>query len=213
MAIQDTIEDLKNLDVGDLNWERIGVWPLAGRLFFWVLAAGLIIGGAYWFFVKDLNVELQAAVAKEATLKKDFDEKVKKAALLDQYIAQMAELDSKLEELKAQLPDETEVPGLVDDIDEKGVASGLKIEKVRLESEKKTDFYVELPISIAVSGAYHDIGAFVSGVAGMPRIVTLHDFKITKKDGVHHNLQMTIQAKTYRILDEDEDVTVAGGKQ
>ena len=205
MAFEKTIEDLRNLDIGDLNWDRIGVWPMAGRAFLWLVAAALIIGGTYWFFVKDLNVSLLSAENKEKDLRATFEIKAKQSALLEAYQQQMADIQEQLDNLRSQLPDQTEVPGLLEDIDEKGVSSGLDIASIKLQAEQKTDFYVELPIDIIVKGSYHDLGTFVSGIAGMERIVTLHDFTISKKtEDAYSNLEMSIQAKTYRILDEDE---------
>jgi type IV pilus assembly protein PilO len=104
--------------------------------------------------------------------------------------------------LKQQLPKDTEVPGLLEDIDEKGVDSRLEIQSITLLPEVASEFYIELPIEIKVSGGFHEFGAFVSGVAGMPRIVTLHDFSIGKKDK-GSNLSMTINAKTYRYKEQE----------
>ena len=208
MAFEKTLEDLRNLDIGDLNWERIGVWPMAGRAFLWLLAVAIIIGGAYWFFVKDLNASLIASENKEKDLRATFETKAKQSALLEAYQQQMADIQKQLEDLRSQLPDQTDVPELLEDIDEKGVASGLDIDSIKVLGEQRTDFYVELPIDIIVKGSYHDLGTFVSGIAGMERIVTLHDFKISKKtEDAYSNLEMSIQAKTYRILDEEASST------
>ena len=112
-------------------------------------------------------------------------------------------MEESFDALKKQLPDDTEVPDLVDDIDEKGVQSRLVINSIKLQAEKPAEFYIELPIDIKVSGGYHEFGAFVSGIAGMPRIVTLHDFSIKREGATGATLNMDIQAKTYRYKDQE----------
>ena len=202
--LNELVEQLQGFDVSALDWERVGVWPLAGRIFIWVAAVVLIIVGTFFGVVKDKNAQLESAERSEVTLKKDFEGKAFEAANLDKYRKQIAEMEDSFEALKKQLPDDTEVPDLVDDIDEKGTQSRLVIESVKLQPEKPAEFYIELPINIKVSGGYHEFGAFVSGIAGMPRIVTLHDFSI-KRDGDKNgsNLSMDVVAKTYRYKDQE----------
>ncbi len=195
-------EQLKNLNLSDLDWERIGVWPVPARIFVCLLACAVIIAGAYFLIVKDKNMELAGAQRKEVDLKSTFEKKAYEAANLEKYRQQMAEMEESFDALKKQLPKDTEVPGLLEDIDEKGIDSRLDIESITLKPEIASEFYVELPIEIKVAGGYHEFGAFVSGVAGMPRIVTLHDFDI-KRDEKAGKLQMTIQAKTYRYKEQE----------
>jgi type IV pilus assembly protein PilO len=146
---------------------------------------------------------LANAEAKEVKLKKDFEAKAFQAANLEAYRQQMAEMEESFGALVSQLPSDTEVPGLLEDITNKGLLNGLDIASIDLQKESAKEFYVELPIAIAASGSYHDLGAFISGMAGLPRIVTLHDFEITtdKKDA--NKLDMKIIAKTYRYKDGD----------
>lgn len=195
-------DQLKNLNLSDLDWERIGVWPVPARIFVCLLACAVIIAGAYFLVVKDKNMELAGAQRKEVDLKSTFEKKAYEAANLEKYRQQMAEMEESFDALKKQLPKDTEVPGLLEDIDEKGIDSRLDIESITLKPEIASEFYVELPIEIKVAGGYHEFGAFVSGVAGMPRIVTLHDFDI-KRDEKAGKLQMTIQAKTYRYKEQE----------
>ncbi len=195
-------DQLKNLNLSDLDWERIGVWPLPARIFVCLLACAVIVAGAYFLVVKDKNMELAGAQRKEVDLKSTFEKKAYEAANLEKYRQQMAEMEESFDALKKQLPKDTEVPGLLEDIDEKGIDSRLDIESITLKPEIASEFYVELPIEIKVAGGYHEFGAFVSGVAGMPRIVTLHDFDI-KRDEKAGKLQMTIQAKTYRYKEQE----------
>lgn len=201
-GMSDYAEQLKNFNFSDLDWERIGVWPVPARIFVCLLACAVIIAGAYFLVVKDKNMELASAERKEVDLKASFEKKAYEAANLDKYRQQMAEMEESFEALKKQLPKDTEVPGLLEDIDEKGIDSRLAIESITLKPEIASEFYVELPIEIKVAGGYHEFGAFVSGVAGMPRIVTLHDFDI-KRDEKAGNLLMTIQAKTYRYKEQE----------
>ena len=201
MALADTLEQLNNLDLSDIDWERIGVWPIAARAFLCALLAAAIIAGSYFFFIEDLNIKLASEVNTEEELRSSFRIKSRQAANLETYKEQMVEMEKSLGALVAQLPSDTEVPGLLEDIDEKGTESNLNIDSIKLAKEKVGEFYVELPINILVRGGYHDLGAFVSGVAGMPRIVTLHDYDISTKDG---RLQMSIAGKTYRYKSEGE---------
>jgi type IV pilus assembly protein PilO len=202
--LNELVEQLQGFDVSSLDWDRVGVWPLAGRIFIWIAVIVLIIVGTFFGVVKDKNTQLEVAERSEVTLKKDFEAKAFEAANLDKYRKQIEEMEDSFEALKKQLPDDTEVPDLVDDIDEKGTQSRLVIESVKLQPEKPAEFYIELPINIKVTGGYHEFGAFVSGIAGMPRIVTLHDFSIKREgDKNGSNLSMDVVAKTYRYKDQE----------
>ncbi|EEF24546.1 conserved hypothetical protein, partial [Ricinus communis] len=147
------------------------------------------------------------AESHEADLKREFEDKAYKAANLEALRKQLAEMQASFGALVSQLPSDTEVPGLLEDITNKGVESGLEIKSIKLEPEQTKEFYVELPISIEVTGSYHDFGTFVSGIAGLPRIVTLQNFKIAPAnktpggkdaDAGPGVLSMSISAKTYR---------------
>jgi type IV pilus assembly protein PilO len=160
----------------------------------------------YVYNISDLREQLSQSEVKEAGLKKEFEDKAFKAANLEALRKQMAEMEVSFGALVSQLPSDTEVPGLLEDITNKGVESGLEIKSIKLEPEQTKEFYVELPISIEVTGSYHDFGTFVSGIAGLPRIVTLQNFKIEPakqgqgkdKDIAPGVLSMSIAAKTYR---------------
>ena len=200
--VSNYMEQLKNFNLSEVDWERVGVWPAPARIFLFIVAVVAIVAGAYFLVVKDKNMELAGAERKEVDLKSTFEKKAYEAANLEKYRLQMVEMQESFDALKKQLPKDTEVPGLLEDIDEKGIDSRLAIESITLKPEIATEFYVELPIEIKVAGGYHEFGAFVSGVAGMPRIVTLHDYSI-KSGGKSSNLQMTIQAKTYRYKEQE----------
>jgi type IV pilus assembly protein PilO len=140
-------------------------------------------------------VALKKEIAKESGLKAVYEEKAFQVANLAALRKQMEDVEDKFTELKKQLPTEKEVPGLLDDITNLGTDSGLDIGSIKLTAESKKEFYIELPININVSGSYHQLGQFVSGIAGLPRIVTLHDYTI-KPSGT--TVSMQISAKTYR---------------
>lgn len=197
MALQDVIEQLNDFDINDIDWSRVGVWPVAARVACCVALVIAVVFAGYYFVVKDLVTHQQSVIKKEEQLRSAFKIKAFQAANLDAYRGQMQEMETSFGALVAQLPSDTEVPGLLEDIDEKGAGSGLLISSINLRPEKKAEYYIELPISIKVSGTYHDLGSFVSGIAGMPRIVTLHDYSI-KKSPKSALLDMTILAKTYR---------------
>ncbi|MBB3167224.1 type 4a pilus biogenesis protein PilO [Simiduia aestuariiviva] len=203
MALADTLEQIQNFDINEVDWDKIGIWPAWVKGMLAILLALGILALTYFLFVKDLEVTNAAVVAKEQELRRSFEVKSQQAANLDAYRQQMVELDQSLGALVKQLPSDTEVPGLLEDIDEKGASSGLAIGSIQLEPEVAAEFYIELPIRIAVKGSYHDFGAFVSGISSMPRIVTLHDYHIfPSKEG--NQLEMNISAKTYRYKSQGE---------
>lgn len=199
MAFKDALQDLRELDLGELNAENIGSWPMVVKVLAWVLVFAAILGLGYYLSIADLGASLSREEAKEQQLRTEFEQKVKKAANLDALREQMVEMEKTFGALVSQLPSDTEVPGLLEDITNLGVDSGLEIESITLQPEQAREFYVELPIKIIVSGGYHELGTFVSGVSGLPRIVTLHNFKITT--GKEGRLSMAIDAKTYRYRD------------
>ncbi|RLA49194.1 MAG: pilus assembly protein PilP [Gammaproteobacteria bacterium] len=203
MAFEDTMNSLRDFDINNLDFDNVGSWPAPIKLFIWVALLSAVVVGGYYYHVEDLQLQLAEVEAKEITLKKDFEKKAFQAANLDAYRQQMVEMEESFGALISQLPSDTEVPGLLEDITNKGLLNGLNIASIDLQKEQAREFYVELPIAINASGSYHDLGAFISGMAGLPRIVTLHDFNISAKGGNANNLQMKIIAKTYRYKDGD----------
>jgi len=201
MALEDSLQAVRDFDIGDLDFDNVGSWPTAVKVVCWVLVLVLTLGLGYYYHIKELQTQLEKAEAKEVKLKKDFEKKAFQAANLDAYRLQMEEMEESFGALVSQLPSDTEVPGLLEDITNKGLQNGLDIASIDLQKERAREFYVELPIAISASGSYHDMGAFISGMASLPRIVTLHDFKITSGKG--GNLNLNIVAKTYRYKDEE----------
>jgi type IV pilus assembly protein PilO len=201
MAFEDTMRSLREFDINDLDFDNVGSWPAAIKLIIWVVLLAAVVVGGYYYHIEDLQLQLAKVEVKEIALKKDFEKKAFQAANLDAYRQQMVEMEESFGALVSQLPSATEVPGLLEDITNKGLLNGLNIASIDLQKEQSREFYVELPIAISASGSYHDLGAFISGMAGLPRIVTLHDFKISAKGKNANSLQMNIIAKTYRYKD------------
>ena len=203
MALKDSLEQLQNFDLSDLDVNNIGSWPGAVKAVVMVLVLVLVLGGGYYFYLTDKQSTLEVAARQEQDLRADFQTKSEKAANLEAYRQQKVEMETTFEALLRQLPSDTEVPGLLEDITRTALDNELTIESIDLKDEVRTEFYVELPIDIVVEGNYHKIGSFVSGVANLSRIVTLHDFEIVPQQSPL-NLKMSILAKTYRYLEEEE---------
>ena len=203
MAFEDTMRSLREFDINDLDFDTVGSWPLPIKMFIWIVVLGGVLAFGYYYHIEDLQIQLEGERKKEEQLKKEFEKKAFQAANLDAYRQQMKEMEESFGALVSQLPSDTEVPGLLEDITNKGLLNGLNIASIDLLPEQAKEFYIELPISIVASGSYHDLGAFISGMAALPRIVTLHDFNISAPGGDANNLQMRIIAKTYRYRDDE----------
>jgi type IV pilus assembly protein PilO len=194
---------LRRIDINDLDTNNIGTWPPAIKVLTGIVVAILVLSIGYSFSTSELESQLELKRKEESTLKEQFASKSHLAANLELYTQQMKEMENSFGVLLRQLPSDTEVPGLLEDITRTGLGSGLEFEEIKLLPEVTQPFYIELPIQITVTGAYHDLATFVSGVAGLPRIVTLHDFDLApvNPDG-GPKLRMSILAKTYRYNDK-----------
>lgn len=193
------VEELQSLDVND-----VGRWPLPFRIAAIVLVF-LVVGFAgIWFtIIKDKAPQLARAEAEEQQLRVTFENKQRKAANYDAYKAQLAQIEQSFGTMLRQLPGETEIPSLIVDISQTGLASGLQEKLFQPQAEIPRDFYAEKPIKIRLSGGYHEMAKFVSGVAALPRIVTLHDIAITpEQPGVYDRLNLEVTAQTYRYIEE-----------
>ncbi len=195
------LEELRTLDPRDP-----GRWPLpvlAGAVAVWfaVLAAVL----TYMFVWQTERPELQRYQGEEQQLRSEFKSKHEKAVNLQVYKQQLKDIERSFGALLRQLPGKTDMPDLLVDISQTGLAAGLQERLFQKGEEVKKDFYAELPIKIELTGSYHQFGQFVSGIAALPRIVTLHDIQIkpASKDS-YDQLVLDLTAKTYRYLDEDE---------
>jgi type IV pilus assembly protein PilO len=206
--LQELLEQLRALDPNDP-----GRWPQGVRMGAAILLFALAAAGGYYYFVWDsLHPELVAARAKETELLATLTEKAGKAANLQAYKDQLAEMEKSFGAMLRQLPNKTEVPNLLVDISQTGLAAGLQEKLFQPQPEQRKDFYAELPISIRLTGGYHQMGVFAAGVAALPRIVTLHDIEIvpaTKESSNAGDLVLNVTAKTYRYLDEEEQAADA----
>lgn len=201
------IEELQSLDVND-----VGRWPFAFRVAVIALVFVIVLGiGVYLTIIKDRAPRLARAEQEEQTLRVAFESKQRKAANYDAYKAQLAEIEQSFGTMLRQLPGETEIPSLIVDISQTGLAAGLQEKLFAPQAEIPKDFYAEKPIKIILSGGYHEIANFVSGVAALPRIVTLHDISITPetKDS-YDQLSMEVTAKIYRYLEQGAGTQGAG---
>lgn len=196
-----------NINLNELDVNDIGAWPLPAKIVAIVMLSIIIIFLGYWTDTKKQLQELDAGEREELKLKVTFESKQEKAANLGAYKEQMATMKASFGALLRQLPEKTEVPGLIEDISHQGLAAGLEFKTIRLLPEKEIDFYVELPIEISVIGNYHQFGEFVSNIAALPRIVTLHDFSIhpVTPESSGNNLVMNIMAKTYRYTASEKE--------
>jgi type IV pilus assembly protein PilO len=195
------IEQLRTLDPRD-----VGRWPMPVRGFFIALAFAVLAAAGWWFFIwDDDRPVLQKAEATELELRSQFEAKQQRAANLDAYKAQLAEMERSFGAMLRQLPGKTEVGNLLVDISQTGLASGLQEKLFQPAGEQGKGFYAELPIHIRLVGSYHEFGSFVSGIAALPRIVTLHDIQITPVDATkgYDNLIMDVTAKTYRYIEDE----------
>lgn len=196
------LEELQSLDAND-----VGRWPLPFRVAVIAIVFVLVVGGGvYFFIIEDKLPQLQRAQDDEQTLRVTFENKQRKAANYDAYKAQLAQMEQSFGTMLRQLPGETEIPSLIVDISQTGLAAGLQEKLFQPLPEIPKDFYAEKPITISLEGGYHEIANFVSGVAALPRIVTLHDISITPDNAEQFDiLTLQVTAKTYRYLEEDAE--------
>jgi type IV pilus assembly protein PilO len=194
------VEELQSLDVND-----IGRWPFVFRAGVIALVFVVVLGlGIYWTIIEDKYPQLQRVQEEEQTLRVAFENKQRKAANYDAYKAQLSQMEQSFGTMLRQLPGKTEIPSLIVDISQTGLAAGLQEKLFVPQGEIPRDFYAEKPITISLAGGYHEIANFVSGIAALPRIVTLHDINITPDDPDNYDrLTLEVTAKTYRYLEEE----------
>jgi type IV pilus assembly protein PilO len=202
----------------DLDPNNIGNWPGALKGLVILVLCAVLLGVGYWFDTKEQLVRLAKAQDKEVELKETFELKQRKAANLEPLREQLKEMKESFGNLLRLLPNKTEIEGLLVDISQSGLAAGLEFELFKPSKEQLEEFYAIQPITIRVTGSYHEFGNFVSSVAALPRIVTQHDVNIaplkqggTVVDG--QNLVMSMVAKTYRYLEEEEIEAAAAAKK
>ncbi|AOE49091.1 type IV pilus inner membrane component PilO [Kangiella sediminilitoris] len=196
------------------DFNNIGSWPLPGKIVFIAIAMVVVLGLGYYFHTSEQISELESKQRKETQLLDDYKREYEKAVNLDAYRKQMAEMKETFKGLLEQLPKNTEIPGLLDEISYAASGSGVELLSHKYLNETKKEFYIEKPIEIVATGSYHQIADFVSRISKLPRIVTLHNFKIqrasntgrragTEEQGGTENLSFSVLAKTYRYESEE----------
>lgn len=203
----------KKMSLKDLDFNNTGAWPREFKLGFCVLVGLLIFGLLYWFFVRDKTTELEGLESQEKSLRSEFETKEGRAANLEPLKLQLAQMEQQLQQMLRQLPSKTEMPDLIVDISQTALATGLTSELFQPGPETPKEFYAEKPIALRMVGTYHQFGAFVSGVASLPRVVilTMHDISLRPKNpgkdlGIKESIPLELSGtvKTYRYLDEEE---------
>ena len=193
-------------ELNELDFSNVGEWPLAVKLILILIVCGIL--GTAWYFIdiEDQYRQLTRVEQTEKELREEFEHKQARAANLDAYRNQLAEMRESFGTMLRQLPNQTEVADLLIDVSQAGLAAGLEFELFQPQNEVPREFYAELPISLRVTGTYHEFGEFISGLASLPRIVTIHDVVIrpvsAKKGEAGGMLSLQATAKTYRYLDE-----------
>jgi type IV pilus assembly protein PilO len=214
---------MKRINLNELTFENIGVWPIAAKIMVvTLLAVGIIIGG-FWLVVKPGINKLNLLQKDEMALKQDFEVKSEKAANLSGYKNQIADMQHQFSAFLQQLPNSAEIPNLIEDISKIGTSNGLEFKLIRPDPEVDKEFYKEMPIKIFVTGTYHQVSSFVSGVSALQRIVTFNNLTLAKagtlkvdgsnvtvdlnaaKTTIGDKLDMEIEAKTYRYVDETKN--------
>ena len=194
----------KKVDLRNLDFNNSGAWPLQVKVGACVLLGLLIIGLTWYFFVSDKRLTLQAEEATEVTLRDEFQGKQGRAANLEPLKQQLAQMEVMLQQMLRQLPSKNEMPDLIVDVSQTALASGINNELFQPGAETMLEFYAEKPIALRMVGTYHQFGAFVSGVASLPRVVILTMHDISLKPKVNGALELSGTVKTYRYLDDEE---------
>lgn len=212
--------DLNQLS--DLDFSDIGNWPVVAKAVLVVFLCGVVAGGWYWFVTLDQLDNLTRVEARETELKASFEAKQRLAANLEIHREQLVQIEEFLTDLLRQLPGSAEIAALLVDVSQTGLAAGLEFDLFRPAGEVSKSFYAELPIQVEVTGTYHDLGRFASGLAALSRIVTVHDVVITSLDrsvrgaAAASKLRMQATVKTYRYIEDEESrkaqETKQGGK-
>lgn len=191
--------------LNELNFDEFGDWPIPVKIVALLILCALVWAASYWFIIKEKQEYIVGLEQKEIQLRKTFEQKQGKASNLEAYKEQMEEIKSSFSSILQQLPRKNEEADLLIDISRTGLINGLEFQLFKPEAVNPVGFFAELPISIEVTGTYHQFGEFASGVAALPRIVTLHDFTMSplKAEDGSDKMTMSVTAKTYRHFDGD----------
>lgn len=202
----------RKMSLKELDFNNTGAWPREWKIGFCVLLGVLIIGLTWWLFVRDKRAELETLVRTETELRAEYETKRGRASNLEPLKQQLAQMEQQLQQMLRQLPSKTEMPDLIVDISQTALATGLANELFQPGTETPKEFYAEKPIALRMVGTYHQFGAFVSGVASLPRVVilTMHDIALRPRapnatiTANSQALELAGTVKTYRYLDEEE---------
>ncbi len=204
MSMKESLRQLQEFDFNNIEWERMGVWPLPVKVMFAVLIMAVIMGLGYYFLIMPAQDDLQSASSRESRLMDDYESKAFQVANLDEYREQLAEMRLSFEEVLRQLPDDTEIPDLLEDITDTAEQSGLSVNELSIGDPNPQELFIEQPLELDAVGGYHEIGTFVSGMSALPRIVTLHDYTLqpTGEEGSGGpDLRINIDVRTYQYRD------------
>jgi type IV pilus assembly protein PilO len=186
-----------------LELDNIAQWPKAAKVLLSIFLVVLVLGLGYALMISSQITQLERVTAEETTLKQQYQAKYHVAANLELFEQQMIEAESLFADQLKNLPESHETPGLLDDITFVGTTTGLDFVKINWQPDIEQEIYIELPIDIEVLGTYHEFGEFVSRIAGLPRIVTLHNFDIKLQGITPGELRLKLQAKTYRYREAE----------
>jgi len=216
------VNQKRKVALRDLSFNNVGAWPQEYKIGFCVIVGALIIGLVWWLFVRDQRDELERLERTESELRSEFETKQGRASNLEPLKLQLAQMEQQLQQMLRQLPSKTEMPDLIVDISQTALATGIQNELFKPGPEAPKEFYAEKPISLRMVGTYHQFGAFVSGVASLPRVVimTMHDIVLTPRNakggesiGPNSSLQLAGTVKTYRYLDDEEAAQAEASKE
>ena len=201
----------KSMDLRNLDTKNPGNWPFPIKLAACVLLIAVIVGLVWYFYVADKKTELEGLQQTELTLRAEFEDKQGRAANLEPLKQQLAQMELMLQQMLRQLPSKNEMPDLIVDVSQTALATGISNELFQPGPETQKEFYAEKPISLRMVGTYHQFGAFVSGVASLPRVVimTMHNISLTPRAGKPGALVLQGTIRTYRYLDDEEIATAA----
>ncbi|WP_436872000.1 type 4a pilus biogenesis protein PilO [Acinetobacter haemolyticus] len=216
MTVEQFFQQFNTLDMNNY-----GSWPWSVKVTCWIFILLAVAALGYFVVIQKQLQTIANAEAREQSLLNEFREKESKLRNLQQYQTQLQEMEANFNQQLEQLPKETEIPSLVEDMNLTGVNSGLKFKNIRLEKEVRQEFFIEQPISLEATGDYHAFGAFATGIAALPRIVTLHDFIVEAKEDTQKKsdipvVHYMVKAKTYRYVGADDQVdstAVSGGQR
>ena len=199
-------------ELNDLDFSNLGDWPMPFKAGAIILICALMLGGWYYYYISDQHKTLAKYEQEEIGLKEEFADKHSKVVNLETYRKQLAEMEEAFGVMLRQLPDKSEIADLLVDVSQTGLGSGLEFTLFQPRGETTKDFYIELPISMKVVGLYHQFGEFISGMAALPRIITIHNVQISgqkNRRGQQNSqgsgiLEMSLTAKTYRYIGEGD---------